>query len=477
MDRFAPLLPEIILAVGGLILMILAAFGGRRATGLVSWLAVALLLAATCALVGAPSHAGPIFGGLVSADLFASFGKAVIFPAAAVAIIAAHGWFERESEHASEYSVLIVFAAVGMSVMVSSTSLVSLYVGLELNSLAGYVLASYARTDERSAEAGLKYFVLGALASGILLYGISLLYGFTGTTSFTGIAAAFARGAPSLGLLFGLVFVLAGLAFKASVVPFHMWTPDVYEGAPTPVTTFFASAPKVASVLLAVRFCIDALGPATDAWRQIVIFAALASIFLGAVAAYGQTNIKRLLAYSSINNVGFALIGLAAGDARGASAVLFYMVIYVVMTVGAFLCVLWMRDSEGQPVETIASMSGLAQTRPAFAGALAIFMFSLAGIPPLFGFWPKLLVFQAAVARGYVALAVGAILGTVIGAYYYLKIVKVMYMDEPAVPYARVRQPVQGALILIAALVVSPLGYLLIGPLGEVARRAAGSLF
>jgi NADH-quinone oxidoreductase subunit N len=477
MGRFAPILPELMLAIGGLVLMMLAAFTGRRGAPLTSWLAVALLIAATVALIGAPSHAGPIFDGMVTADLFGAFGKAVIFPASAVAIIAAHGWFERGTEHSAEYSVLIVFAAVGMSVMVSATSLVSLYVGLELNSLAGYVLASYRRTDERSAEAGLKYFVLGALASGILLYGISLLYGFTGTMSFTGLAAAFGRGAPTLGLLFGLVFVLAGLAFKASAVPFHMWTPDVYEGAPTPVTTFFASAPKVASVLLAVRLCIEGLGPATDAWRQIVIFAALASIFLGAIAAYGQTNIKRLLAYSSINNVGFALIGLAAGDARGASSVLFYMVVYVVMTVGAFICVLWMRDERGEPIETIASLSGLSQRQPGFAGALAIFMFSLAGVPPLFGFWPKLLVFNAAVHAGYVALAVAGILGAVIGAYYYLKIVKVMYMDEPAAPYARVREPVQGALVLLAAIAVSPLGYLLIGPLGAVADRAAGSLF
>jgi NADH-quinone oxidoreductase subunit N len=318
---------------------------------------------------------------------------------------------------------------------------------------------------------------LGALASGILLYGISLLYGFTGTTNFTGLAAAFARGAPSLGLLFGLVFLLAGLAFKISAVPFHMWTPDVYEGAPTPVTAFFASAPKVAGVLLSTRVCIEALAPATDAWRQIVIFAALASIFLGAIAAYGQTNIKRLLAYSSINNVGFALVGLAAAGPQGTSSVLFYMTVYVVMTLGAFLCVLWMRDGEGRPIESIESLSGLAQTRPAFAAAFAIFMFSLAGIPPLFGFWPKLLVFNAAVTSGFVALAVAAILGTVIGAYYYLRIIKVMYMDEPAAGYARVRQPVQGALILLAAILVSPLGYLLIGPLGQLTDRAAGSLF
>jgi NADH-quinone oxidoreductase subunit N len=477
MSRFAPLLPEIILAIGGLVLLMVAAFAGRRGTALVSWLAVAVLLAATAALVGPPSHTGPIFDGQFSADLFASFGKAIMFPAAAVAIIAAHGWFERGTEHASEYSVLIVLAAVGMSVMVSATSLISLYVGLELTSLASYVLAAYHRTDERSAEAGLKYFVLGALASGILLYGISLLYGFTGTTNFTGLAAAFGREAPSLGLLFGLVFALAGLAFKISAVPFHMWTPDVYEGAPTPVTTFFASAPKVAAVLLSVRLCIDGLGPATDAWRQIVIFAALASIFLGAVAAYGQTNIKRLLAYSSINNVGFALIGLVAADPQGASSVLFYMAVYVVMTVGAFLCVLWMRDTDGRPIEAIASLSGLAQRQPRFAAALAIFMFSLAGVPPLFGFWPKLLVFNAAVHAGYVALAVAGILGAVIGAYYYLKIVKVMYMDEPAAPYGRVREPLQGALVLLAALAVSPLGYLLIGPLGAIADRAAGSIF
>jgi len=477
MGRFAPLLPELILSIGGTILMMVAAFTGRRGSGLVSWLAVALLLGATAALIGAPSHAGPIFDNFVSEDLFASFGKAIMFPAAAIAIIAAHGWFERDAEHSAEYAVLIVFSAVGMSVMVSATSLVALYVGLELQSLAAYVLASYRRTDERSAEAGLKYFVLGALASGILLYGISLLYGFTGTMSFNGLAAAFGRGAPSLGLLFGLVFVLAGLAFKASAVPFHMWTPDVYEGAPTPVTMFFGTAPKAAAVLLATRLCIEGLGPATDAWRQIVIFAALASIFLGAIAAFGQTNIKRLLAYSSINNVGFAMIGLAAAGPQGTSSVLFYMAVYLVMTAGAFLCVLWMQDQEGRPVETIASLAGLSQTRPAFAAAIAIFMFSLAGIPPLFGFWPKLMVFKAAVDSGYVALAVAGIVGTVVGAYYYLKIIKVMYMDEPAEPYARLRQPLQGFLILLAALFVSPLGYLLIGPLGALTDKAAGSLF
>jgi len=478
MNQFIPILPEVILSVGAIALMTFAAFAGRRGSAGSSWGAVALLLIATVALVGEPSNAGPLFGGLLAADAFGAFGKAIIFPAAAIAIIAAHNWFERGAEHSAEYPVLILFSAVGMAVMVSATSLMTLYVGLELQSLAAYVLASYRRADERSAEAGLKYFVLGALASGILLYGISLLYGFTGTMSFTGIAATFAReGVHSIGLLFGLVFLLAGIAFKISAVPFHMWTPDVYEGAPTPVTAFFASAPKVAAVLLATRVCLEALGPAIDAWRQIVIFAALASIILGAVAAYGQTNVKRLLAYSSINNVGFALIGLAAGGPKGASSVLFYMAVYVVMTLGAFLCVLKMRGKDGEPIESLDSLTGLSQSRPGFAAAFAIFMFSLAGIPRLFGFWAKLLVFNAAVDQGLVALAVAGILGTVVGAYYYLRIIKIMYFDESASPLVRVEARIENFLILVAALAVSPLGYLLIGPLGSWADRAAGSIF
>ena len=476
--NLAPILPEVILTVGGILLMMVAAVLGRRGSSLCTWSAVVLLIVSAIALIGEPQHAGVLFGGQLAADAFGAFGKLIIYLCAAVAVVMAHNWFERDFEHAAEYPVLILFSAVGMSVMVSATSLVTLYVGLELQSLSAYVLASYRRTDDRSAEAGLKYFVLGALASGILLYGISLLYGFTGTTQFEGVAAAFAReGTQSIGLLFGLVFLLAGLAFKISAVPFHMWTPDVYEGAPTPVTAFFASAPKVAAVLLGVRVCVDALGPAIDAWRQIMTFAALASIFLGAVAAYGQTNIKRLLAYSSINNVGFALIGLVAGGPQGASSVLFYMAVYVVMTLGAFLCVQRMRGEDGEYVEAIDSLSGLSQTRPALAAGLAIFMFSLAGIPPMFGFWPKLMVFNAAVQEGLYPLAVAGILGTVVGAYYYLRIVKVMYFDAPGRPYAKGRSGLEGLLIALAALIVSPIGYLLIGPLGALTGRAAGSLF
>ena len=480
---FAPLLPEFVLGIGAIALMLVAAFV-RRPGRITSGGAVALLCAATVMLIGAPQTAGSLFGGLIVADGFGAFGKMLAFLGAAVAIIGAHGWFaelagaDGHTEHGAEYPVLILFSAVGMAVMVSATSLVTLYVGLELQSLAAYVLASYRQSDARSAEAGLKYFVLGSLASGILLYGISLLYGFTGTTGFSGIAAAFTREGPhSLGLLFGLVFLLAGLAFKISAVPFHMWTPDVYEGAPTPVTAFFASAPKVAAVLLAARVCLGALGPAIEAWRQIVIVVALASIFLGAIAAYGQTNIKRLLAYSSINNVGFALIGIAAGGPNGAGAVLVYMAVYIVMTLGAFLCILRLRDEAGQPIERLEAFAGLSQSRPGLAAALAVFMFGLAGLPPMFGFWPKLQVFIAAVHSGLIAVAIIGIIGTVFGAYYYLKVVKILYFDAPAAPLGRVRAPLEGALILVAALFVSPLGYLLIGPLGRLTSNAASSLF
>jgi NADH-quinone oxidoreductase subunit N len=469
-------LPELVLTAGGLILLLIAAYGGDGTTRLINWLSVATLAIAGLTLSTSLAHGPEAFDGLVRADAFSVFAKALIYGAAAAAILLAPRYFITGGALRPEYPILILFAAIGMGMMVSAGDMLTLYVGLEMNSLASYVLASFMRQDERSSEAGLKYFVLGSLASGILLYGISLLYGFTGSTGFDGIAVALGDGV-SKGELFGLVFVLAGLAFKISAVPFHMWTPDVYEGAPTPVTALFASAPKVAAVLLGVRVCLDALAPAIDAWRQIMIFAALASIILGAVAAYGQTNIKRLLAYSSINNVGFALIGLVAGGPQGASSVLFYMAVYVVMTLGAFLCVQRMRNEDGEYVETIDSLSGLSQSRPALAAAMAIFMFSLAGLPPMFGFWPKLMVFNAAVSEGLYPLAVVGILGTVVGAYYYLRIVRVMYFDAPAAAYAKGQSMVEGALIAMAALFVSPLGYLLIDPIGQLTGRAAGSLF
>jgi len=473
---FLLILPEEMLSVGALALMLAAAWGGDRAAPLLTWLAVLLLAVAAAFLPGLAGAGGSAFYGLFVADSFAAFSKIVIYAASAVSLLAAMGWFGRDRDYRAEYPVLILFSAVGMGMMASAADLLTLYVGLELQSLAAYVLASFQRSDARSAEAGLKYFVLGALASGILLYGISLLYGFTGTTMFGGIAQALGDGL-SKGELVGLVFVLAGLAFKISAVPFHMWTPDVYEGAPTPVTAFFASAPKVAAVALLVRVAVTAMGPATDSWRQIVIFAALASTVLGGVAAIGQRNIKRLLAYSSINNVGFALVGLAAAGVSGVSSVLFYMSVYVVMTLGAFLVVLRMRDSNDQPVETIASLAGLSRTRPWLALAMAIFMFSLAGIPPLFGFVPKFMVFGAAVEANLTWLAFVAIATSVIGAYYYIMIVKLMYFDEPAPVFAPTRDRVGTGLILICALVVSPFGYLAWGPLEAATRHAAQALF
>ncbi len=468
--------PELILIVGGLALLLWSAWGTDRAATAITWAAVALLAIAAIFVPGVRDAGGVAFDGLVIADRFAAFAKIVTYAGAAIAMLAALSWFGRDRDFRAEYPVLVVFSCVGMGMMVSAGDLLTLYVGLELQSLAAYVLASFQRRDSRSAEAGLKYFVLGSLASGILLYGISLLYGFTGTTLFGGVAAAMADGL-STGELFGMVLVLAGVAFKVSAVPFHMWTPDVYEGSPTPVTAFFASAPKVAAMALLVRLAIEGMGPAYESWRQIIIFMALASTVLGGVAAIGQQNIKRLLAYSSINNVGFALVGLAAGNQSGVSSVLFYMTVYTVMTLGTFLIVLRMRDADGQPVETIASLSGLSRTRPGLAWAMAAFMFSLAGIPPLFGFWPKFLVFDAAVQADLTWLAAIAIATSVIGAYYYIKIVKVMFFDAPAAPYEVRREPVTGALILASALFVSPLGYFLIPVLEPLTMHAAGALF
>ena len=478
---FGLIIPELILSTAGLILLLFAAWGGKEASRPVS-IAACIALGAAFFLT-APAvcsgFAGPdtlAFGGLFRADAFAGLAKLMIFAAAGATLVVAPTYFERLGAMRPEFPVLVLFAALGMSVMVSSANLLTLYIGLELNSLAAYVLAAYLRDDDRSAEAGLKYFVLGALASGILLFGMSLVYGFTGTTDFTGIRFAMDAGL-SGGMLFGLIFMLAGLAFKISAVPFHMWTPDVYEGAPTPVTTFFASAPKVAAVALTARVALEAFGGQVDAWRQIVIFASLASIVVGALGAIGQTNIKRLLAYSSINNVGFILVGLAAATAAGASAMMVYLAIYVCMTIGSFVAVLMMRDEAGEPVEAIADLRGLSSTRPALAWCLLVLMFSLAGIPPMLGFWGKWVVFQAAVAADLLPLAVLGIAASVIGAFYYIKVVKVMFFDEPV---DRVKSDAgweHWAILAISTLLISPLGFLLIRWLGNLADGAAASLF
>ena len=473
--------PEILLSVSGLVLLLVAAWAGDKASRAIS-VAAATVLGA-CFFLVAPAVCGGAsgpdtvaFGGQFAADGFAGFAKLLIFAAAGASLVVAPAFFDRVKAMKAEYPVLVLFATLGMSIMVSATDLLTLYIGLELNSLAAYVLAAFLRTDDRSAEAGLKYFVLGALASGILLFGMSLTYGFTGTTSFEGIRTALS-GEMAMGALFGVIFVLAGLAFKISAVPFHMWTPDVYEGAPTPVTTFFASAPKVAALALTMRVALDAFGNQADAWRQIVIFAALASIVVGALGAIGQANIKRLLAYSSINNVGFILIGLAAATVEGASAMLVYLAIYVAMTVGGFVAVLMLKDADGAPVEGISDIAGLSRTRPAIAFCLAMVMFSLAGIPPLFGFWGKFVVFQAAVEADLLALAAIGIAASVIGAFYYIKIVKVMYFDEPADVVKGASDWAHWALLAVATVFISPLGYLLTPWLGNLADMAAAGLF
>jgi NADH-quinone oxidoreductase subunit N len=475
------IVPELVLSISALVLLLAAAWAGDKASSAIS-IAACFVLGA-CFFITIPAVCGGAmgagtraFGGLFAADAFAGLAKLMIYAAAGAVIVVAPAFFDRFRLMRAEFPVLVLLAVLGMSIMVSATDLMTVYIGLELNSLASYVLASFLRTDGRSAEAGLKYFVLGALASGILLFGISLVYGFTGTTSFDGARAAL-DGHMAMGALFGITFVLAGLAFKISAVPFHMWTPDVYEGAPTPVTTFFATAPKVAALAMIARIALDAFGTQADAWRQIVIFASLASILLGAVGAIGQANIKRLLAYSSINNVGFILIGLACATPLGVSAMLVYLAIYVAMTAGSFIAVLMMKDENGDYLEGIHDLAGLSKTRPVLAFFLAIMMFSLAGIPPLFGFWGKFVVFQAAVRADLVWLAFVGIAASVIGAFYYIKIVKIMYFDDP-VDVIRGRSDwAHWALLAISSAIISPLGFLLTILLGNLADKAAAALF
>jgi len=474
-------LAEEVLSISGLVLLLVAAWAGDKASRLISILCVAVLT--VCALIAAPALCGSAMGpdvtafaGQYKADAFAAFAKLLIYAGAGVTLIVAPAFFERVRGMRAEFPLLVLFAALGMGIMVSAGDLLALYIGLELNSLASYVLASMLRNDERSAEAGLKYFVLGSLASGILLYGVSLTYGFSGTTSFEGIRLALSHGLGT-GATFGLVFVFAGLAFKISAAPFHMWTPDVYEGAPTPVTTFFATAPKVAALSLLMRVSLEAFGAQAAAWQQIVIFAALLSIVIGALGAIGQSNIKRLMAYSSINNVGFMLIGLACANQPGAAAMLVYLAIYVAMSVAGFVAVLMLRDADGQPVEAIADLAGLSKTRPGLAAALAAVMFSLAGIPPLFGFWGKFVVFQAAVQANLLALAAIGIAASVIGAFYYLKVVKVLYFDDAADKVAGRNDVAHTVLLVISSLVISPFGYLLTNWLHVLAGNAAAALF
>ena len=448
MPNLIPALPEIVLACSSMALLMLGVFRGDKSTRLVSWISVLVLIVAGVVLTAVVDGRMTTFGGQFVIDDFGHYMKWLIVIGSALAILMSLSYNEQEGIARFEYPVLIVFATLGMFMMVSANDLISLYVGLELQSLALYVVASFRRESLRSSEAGLKYFVLGALSSGMLLYGASLVYGFTATTSFDALATIF-KGlggeGPSAGLVVGLVFIIAGLAFKVSAVPFHMWTPDVYEGAPTPVTAFFAVAPKIAAIALFVRVLIGPFGVLVADWQQIIILISVASMVLGALAAMWQGNIKRLLAYSSIGHVGYALIGLATATELGVRGILVYMAIYLAMNVGTFCCVLSMRRS-GRMVEAITDLGGLARTQPILALAFALLMFSMAGIPPLAGFFGKWYIFLAAIDAKFYTLAIIGVITSVIGAYYYLRIIKIMYFDEPAEAFDK---PVGGEIRVI----------------------------
>jgi NADH-quinone oxidoreductase subunit N len=472
---FLPALPEIFTAAAAMALLILGVFQGDKAAREIAWLAV-LALVITFALVAAPLHShGPerlvsLYGMFVT-DGFGAYAKMLVLVGSALSLVIAMNYNEREGIARPEYPILVLLATTGMMMMIAANDLISLYVGLELQSLALYVVASFQRDSVRSTEAGLKYFVLGALASGMLLYGASMVYGFAGTTNFDTLAKSFAdSGTVSIGLVIGVVLIAVGLAFKVSAVPFHMWTPDVYEGAPTPVTAFFSVAPKIAAMALFVRVMVGPFGGLLGEWRQVIWFISVASMLLGAFAAINQKNIKRLMAYSSIGHVGYALIGLAAGTATGVRGILVYFAIYLFMNIGTFAVILCMRRN-GKLVEGIDDLAGLSRTQPGLALALAIFMFSMAGIPPLAGFFAKIYVFLAAIDAGLYTLAVIGVLASVVGAYYYLRIVKLMYFDEPAgqQPTAVREAGVRFALGVNAAAVLG-LG-LLPGPLLDLCAR------
>jgi len=445
-------LPEIILALGALVLLLLGAFRAGKGDWIITEASIVVLGLALLSLFFQLGERAVIWDDAFVDDNFARFMKALAIGGALLTLVLSREFMARARIDFFEFPVLVLLATLGMSMLISAQSLIALYLGLELMSLALYVIAAFDRDNVRASEAGLKYFVLGALSSGMLLYGASLIYGFAGTVSFAGIAQAL-NGAPSLGVIFGLVFVMAGLAFKMSIVPFHMWTPDVYEGAPTPVTTFFATAAKVAAVAITVRIVMTAFPNLQHEWRQIVVFVAILSMALGSFAAIGQTNIKRLMAYSSIGHMGFALVGLAAGTEQGVMGVMIYMAIYVLMSIGTFAAILSMRVGD-RYVEDIADLAGLAKTNGLMAFVVAMMMFSLAGIPPLAGFFAKWYVFVAAINANLYFLAVIGMLTSVVAAFYYIRIVKIMYFDDSVRTFDRVNPEVTAVMATMGVFVV-----------------------
>ncbi|SDF10398.1 NADH dehydrogenase subunit N [Celeribacter baekdonensis] len=452
-NDFSIVLPETLLAIYGMLALLFAVYTGKdKLAGLITWVTAAVFVIVALLIGLGGGGATPAFHGMFIDDAFSRFGKVGILLAGAAVLVMSYDFLDKRGFAKFEYPILVLFSTIGMMVMVSAGDLMALYLGLELMSLSLYVIASFRRDSVKSTEAGLKYFVLGSLSSGLLLYGSSLVYGFAGTTSFAGILSVVSVDAP-LGVLFGLVFIMTGLAFKVSAVPFHMWTPDVYEGAPTPTTAFFATAPKLAAMALFARVLHDAFGGITADWQQVLAVIAVASMFLGAIAGIGQTNIKRLMAYSSISHMGFALMGLAAGNAEGVQSALIYMAIYVTMNIGTFAFIMTM-ERDGQPVTDIASLNLYWRNSPAKALALLVLMFSLAGVPPMLGFFGKLAVLQAAWGAGLIYLAIFGVIASVIGAFYYLRIVYYMYFGVETDPLDKVSSPVTFALLTLSALIM-----------------------
>ena len=465
--------PEIVLACCAMLILIFGVLQKKNPAFTCTMLALGALVLAGVMLLG--THQGVAFNGLFVVDGFATYMKLLILVGAGLSAILALDYNVREGISRFEFPVLILLSTIGMMVMCSASSMMTLYMGLELQSLALYVLCAFARDDLRSAESGLKFFVLGALASGLLLYVISLTYGFAGTMQFGELSRILTTpGSASTGLIVGMVFIVAGLAFKLSAVPFHMWTPDVYEGAPTPVTAFMSTAPKVAAIALLLRALEIPFGHITPQWSQLIVLVSIASMLLGSLAAIGQQNIKRLMAYSSIGHMGYALVGLAAGTSDGIRGVLIYMATYVFMSAGVFACIIAMRR-RGRQLEQIADLSGLARTDPGLALGMAVFMFSMAGIPPFSGFFGKLYVFLPAVQTGHWGLAVVGVLTSVIGAYYYLRVIKVMYFDQAA-PAFDVR-PASVSFVAAAGALVTTLFFVIPAPLVAAAQQAARVLF
>lgn len=462
MRELTLIMPELILTGGAILALMYGAFRGNRVTVGIACLSV-LLLSLMLYLLPYGGDAQYGFNGLLRVDSFTQFSKALVLVSSLLVLILSVEWLSTETNRKFEYPVLVLLSVVGSMIMISANDLLTLYMGLELSSLALYILASFSRDDARSTEAGLKYFVLGALASGMMLYGSSLIYGFAGSTNFTALGQLFgAEGegstAVSAGLIVGLVMLMVGFCFKVSAVPFHMWTPDVYQGAPTPVTAFFATAPKIAALALFVRVLFEPFGDLAPYWQQIIVVASVASMLVGALGAMMQSSLKRLLAYGSIGHIGYNLVGLATADIEGAKAVLIYLSLYIFMAIGAFGFVMLMRR-DGKPVESINDLAGLSRTSPLSALFLAIIMFSMAGIPPLAGFYGKFYVFLSAIEAGMHVLAVLGVLTSAVAAFYYLKIVKIMYFDEPVQPLDKHITTSSGLVLGLSALVT--VGYFL----------------